>query len=180
MLSDEEGGSFRDTVCPEDVDTVLHLVSSTAFFNREELQVAVELVEEHLAKGETASGYSFVFLEIGTETAGYACYGRVPGTRGSWDLYWIAVGKKFQRRGYGLRLLAEVERRIRLAGGRHIYIETSSTVLYHPTHVFYEHCGYEKEAVLTDFYGPGDSKIIYRKVLSTTFPTGGKLSSCCG
>jgi ribosomal protein S18 acetylase RimI-like enzyme len=43
---------------------------------------------------------------------GYTCYGRIPGTKYSWDLYWIAVGKRFQRRGLGHKLMQATEERI--------------------------------------------------------------------
>jgi hypothetical protein len=49
--------------------------------------------------------------------------------------------------------------------GKRIYAETSSRDLYLPTHVFYENCGYLREAFLKDFYADGDGKIIYSKTL---------------
>lgn len=158
--------TIRHEVRPSDPDAVLHIVASTGFFTAEEIQIAVELVDENLAKGADKSGYHFVFLDCGDEVAGYTCYGRIPGTKYSWDLYWIAVGKRFQRRGLGHRLMQATEERIRDAHGRQIFIETSSTDLYHPTHVFYEHCNYILEHVYPDFYAPGDSKYVYVKRLA--------------
>jgi hypothetical protein len=38
-------------------------------------------------------------------------------------------------------------------------------VQYASTRAFYEHCGYRLESVLSDFYGPGDGKVIYCKSL---------------
>ena len=46
-------------------------------------------------------------------------------------------------------------------GGTAVYAETSERELYAPTRHFYESCGYEKEAVLKDFYDVGDSKAVY-------------------
>ena len=60
---------------------------------------------------------------------------------------------------------AKTEEVICSLGGKHIYAETSSRDLYRPTHIFYENCGYLREASLKDFYAEGDSKIIYSKVL---------------
>ncbi len=162
----EQNFTVRHQVRPTDPDAVLHIVASTGFFTAEEIQIAVELVDEHLEKGEEKSGYHFVFLDCGDEVVGYTCYGRIPGTKYSWDLYWIAVGKRFQRRGLGHRLMQATEERIRQAHGRQIFIETSSTDLYHPTHVFYERCGYTLEHVYPDFYAPGDSKYVYVKRLA--------------
>ena len=51
------------------------------------------------------------------------------------------------------------------AGGGRVYIETSHRADYQATRGFYERCGYQLEAVLTDFYAPGDSKAIYVRAL---------------
>jgi GNAT superfamily N-acetyltransferase len=157
--------TLRETVLPTDPDAVMHLVVSTGFFTGEEVRIAAELVEENLDKGAEKSGYHFVFMETGDEIVGYSCYGRIPGTRTSHDLYWIAVGKRWQRHGLGRRLMTATEERIAAMGGRQIFIETSSTQLYHPTHVFYERCGYILEHTFPDFYAPGDSKLVYVKRL---------------
>ena len=58
-----------------------------------------------------------------------------------------------------------VEQAIRAAGGRLIYIETSNRGQYAPTRGFYERCGYQLDAVLKDFYGPGDDKCIFVNIL---------------
>jgi hypothetical protein len=61
--------------------------------------------------------------------------------------------------------LAESERLIKEAGGRRVYIETSNRPLYVPTRAFYERCGYHCEAVLKEFYGPEDDKVIFVREL---------------
>ncbi|MBU1245098.1 GNAT family N-acetyltransferase [Myxococcota bacterium] len=165
MNRDEHVFTIRETVLPTDPDSVLHIVVSTGFFNAEEIQIAVELVDENLQKGAEKSGYHFVFMECRDEVMGYSCYGRIPGTLTSYDLYWIAIGKRWQRLGLGHRMMTATEERIRAAGGHQIFIETSSTDLYHPTHVFYEHCRYSLDHVFPDFYAPGDSKYVYVKRL---------------
>lgn len=161
----QSGPVFRDKVRPEDRDIVRRLVESTGFFNRAEVDVAVELVDEHLAKGAAASGYHFIFAELDSHTVGYACYGPIAGTQSSFDLYWIAVDKQFQGRRLGQALLAESERRIGQAGGTRVYIETSHRQEYVSTRAFYLRSGYIQDAVLRDFYAPGDDKVIYVKAL---------------
>ncbi len=51
------------------------------------------------------------------------------------------------------------------AGGSRVYVETSSRPLYEPTRAFYLARGYREEARLPDFYGPGDAKVMYVKVI---------------
>jgi len=156
---------WREEVRPEDVEVVWKLVTATGFFSDQERDVAVELVEEYLRRGP-ASGYRFLFAELDGRPVGYVCYGPIPCTVGSFDLYWIVVDPRQQRRGLGRRLLEHAEQRIKRAGGRHVYVETSGRAQYAPTRAFYERCGYSVAAALADFYYPGDPKIVYRKVLS--------------
>ena len=156
--------AFRYEVRPEDGGHVRKIVASTGFFNPSEIEVAVELVEERLTRGP-ASGYEFVLLERNGEVLGYACYGHIAGTAASFDLYWIAVDHSNRRRGLGQVLMAQTERLIGQAGGSRVYIETSRRAQYAPTRRFYERSGYRAEAILEDFYAPGDDKAIYVKVL---------------
>jgi ribosomal protein S18 acetylase RimI-like enzyme len=154
--------SLREEVQPSDRDAVRRLVEATGFFRPDEVEVAVELVDTRLEKGEP-SGYEFLFAEESGRMAGYACYGPIACALGAYDLYWIAVEPAFQGRGLGRALLNEVERRVESRSGRHVYIETSGRPQYEPTRAFYRRCGYELAAVLEDFYDRGDAKLIWRK-----------------
>ena len=151
---------LRYEVSPADRDAVRELCESTGFFYPEETAVAVELVDERLAKGG-ASGYHFVLAERNGRLVGYTNYGLIACTQSSFDLYWIVVHESCRGQGLGRRLLAETERLIQQAGGTRVYIETSNRPLYQPTRVFYERCGYHEDAVLKDFYAPQDDKVIF-------------------
>jgi len=155
---------FREEVRPSDAGLVRDIVSSTGFFNAEEVDIAVELVDEALSRGASA-GYFFVFADYEGGVAGYACYGPIPGTKSSFDLYWIAVRAELRGRGLGRMLMQRAESAVGEMGGTRVYIDTSSREQYAPTRGFYESCGYRKDAVLEDFYASGDSKVIYVKKL---------------
>lgn len=156
---------FRRKVKPADIDGIRRLVNLTGFFNTTEVDIAAELVEEQLKRGD-ASGYHFLLVEHSGRLAGYACYGPIPATRSSFDVYWIAVHTDEQRRGLGRRLLQETEKMIAKAGGSRIYVDTSQRMQYAGTRAFYERCGYRLESVLPDFYAPGDGKVTYCKSLT--------------
>jgi acetoin utilization deacetylase AcuC-like enzyme/GNAT superfamily N-acetyltransferase len=157
------GIKYRREVQRQDAERVRRLVEITGYFSANEIEVAVELVNEHLMKGAAGSGYHFIFAERYGHLAGYTCYGPVPATASSYDLYWIAVHPDFRRRGLGKMMLEETERIIRRSGGTRIYADTSMRVQYASTREFYEHCGYRRESVLEDFYAPGEPKAIYCK-----------------
>lgn len=155
--------TFREETRPVDADDVRRIVESTGFFTRDEVEVALELVQERLSKG-APSGYHFIFSENQDhEVLGYSCFGPIPCTRESFDLYWIAVHKDHQNLGLGKYLLEKTEHAISQMGGRRIYIETSSRALYLPTREFYLKNGYHEEACFKDFYSRGDNKIVYVK-----------------
>ena len=156
------GIGFRLSVEPADSGRVRSIVGSSGFFNPEEIEVAVELVVERLTKGEK-SGYYFIFAEMDRRTVGYACFGPIPGTQCSFDLYWIAVDNEFRRKKIGKGLLDKAEETIHGMKGHRIYIETSSRAQYIPTREFYTGNAYRLVAKLEDFYAPGDSKCIYCK-----------------
>ena len=155
---------FRTDVRSGDREHVREIVSATGFFSPAEIAVAVELVDEFLAKG-AASGYQFLFAERGDRTLGYACFGHIAVTAHSFDLYWVAVRPECQKDGIGRALVRQVEAAVSAQGGKRVYAETSSREQYGPTRAFYERCGYQVDAVQDEFYGPGDAKVVYVKVV---------------
>jgi len=156
---------FRDLVLESDRRGVREIVASTGFFSDAEIDVAEELVDERLRKGE-ASGYLFVFAEDAAgRVMGYACYGPVPCTLRSFDLYWIAVRDEARGLGLGRAVLAEVEARLRASGGGKLIAETSSRDQYAPTRAFYLAVGFTEEARIRDYYAPGEDVLYFTKTL---------------
>jgi ribosomal protein S18 acetylase RimI-like enzyme len=153
---------MREQPRESDLEAVASILKRSGFFNAEEQEVGVSLVKERLQLGEP-SLYFFQFAERQQQVLGYTCFGPIPGTRSSYDLYWIAVDPAHQKQGIGSVLLAGTEAEIEKRGGKRIYIETSSSELYVPTRSFYTSHGYELEARLAHYYAPGDDKLIYVK-----------------
>jgi GNAT superfamily N-acetyltransferase len=147
------------------------LIRETAFFNTEEVEVALELIDDGLVNGE-ASHYRFNIAEIAeadasvADIAGYACWGPIPGTVASADLYWIVVHPEHQGRGIGAALLQAAEAWMASTGRTRVYVETSTRAQYDPTRRFYLSCGYHVAADLADFYAPGDGKAIFLKIVT--------------
>jgi D-alanine-D-alanine ligase len=156
--------TFRTEVLKEDRDNVREIVASTGFFHDYEIAIAIELVDERLAKGE-ASGYHFLFAEENGKAVGYTAFGPIACTQASYDLFWIAVHGECRGKGVGKMLLARSEEIMKKMGALRVYIETSSRELYVPTRAFYLACDYRQETILEDFYAPGDGKVIFVKAL---------------
>jgi len=158
---------WRVTLQASDAAAVDRLVAATGFFSAAEQRIAVELVEETLARGRD-SGYEFLFAddpERPGELLGYTCYGPIPATQSSYDLYWIAVSPALQRQGLGRKLLQETERLARQQGATRMFVDTAGRAEYTPTRNFYAGMGYDVAANIADFYAPGDAKLIYAKTL---------------
>lgn len=155
---------IRDELLPADRAPLEQILRSCKFFREDELAVALELIDDRLHKG-AASEYHFLVALSGDRVVGYCCYGLVPCTVHSYDLYWIVVDPTIHRAGIGRKLVAAGEEHVRKLGGKRVYIETSSRPLYTPTHHFYSSCGYRVEATLREFYAPGDNKVVFSKVL---------------
>jgi GNAT superfamily N-acetyltransferase len=145
---------------------VRRIVASTAFFSTEEIDIAVELIDDRIVNGG-GGHYQFIFADDAAtgRMIGFTCFGRIAATQGSFDLYWIVVQRDHQRGGVGAVLLGETERLIATHGGRCVYVETSSRAQYEPTRQFYLRNGYTIAATLEDFYAPGDGKVILLKRL---------------
>jgi ribosomal protein S18 acetylase RimI-like enzyme len=156
--------SMRFELKPGDVEAVRQITESTGFFSSEEVGVAIELAEDRVQKG-AASDYHFIMGDLDGRPVAYTNFGRIACTVSSFDLYWLAVDKQHQGSGWGRKLLTEAENRIRALGGTRVYVETSNRAQYAPTRAFYERCDYRIEAILPDFYAPGDDKVVYIKIL---------------
>lgn len=182
MTTDPKQVAFRSEVVPSDAAAIRKVVAATGFFSHAETEIAVELVDECLAKG-VASGYEFIIAESrgsGSESnvalVGYACYGEIPCTVGSYDVYWIVVDPGHQGGGLGQALMRMVHDDVARRGGRGIYIDTSGREQYAATRHFYQRCGYVVVADLPGFYGPDDAKKIYWRHVSPDAPPGAALT----
>jgi ribosomal protein S18 acetylase RimI-like enzyme len=156
--------SYRGRPTAADVHALRRLVAAIGVFSAEERAIALELLEERL-RLKRRSSYEFFFAEHGGELVGYCCFGRVPLTQHSFDLYWIAVAPEAEGQGVGRALMRLVEHALAARGGGNLYIETSSRRAYRRTRRFYRAAGYRQAARLPDFYAAGDHKIMFCKAI---------------
>ncbi|MDP4223862.1 MAG: GNAT family N-acetyltransferase [Bacteroidota bacterium] len=146
----------------KDVEAILR---STGYFYEFEIQTALEIADETISEGMERSGYYWMKIVDEDGIVAFANYGKNAFSTHSWDLYWIAVHQNSRNKKLGSVLLKAIEDDVRNMGGKILWIETSGRPLYASTEGFYRRNGYELQASLKDFYGPGDPKQIYSKVL---------------
>jgi ribosomal protein S18 acetylase RimI-like enzyme len=141
------------------------LLTKDGLFTREEVSVALELLDGALA--EPGGEYRVLCAELaGTSTlAGYVCYGPTPMTEGTWDLYWIVTHPQARGNGVARALVGTMEAELRGLGARLVRVETSRLDGYGAARSFYERMHYPVCAVMPDFYRPGDDLLVMLKRL---------------
>jgi ribosomal protein S18 acetylase RimI-like enzyme len=147
-----------------DRPAIAELVECVGNFTDDEIETALELVDEWLAEGEESEYLTWI-LEDDEGVRGYVCFGPTPMTQGTFDLYWIAVDPSAQGKGYGQALTRHAEDEARARGGRMMLIETASQDAYAATVRFYERAGYTLVSRIPGFYKPGDDKLTFAKEL---------------
>lgn len=150
----------------EDREKIIEILRKTHFFTREEIEVAIELLDDYLTNPKsTYNIYVAVDEDNDKEILGYICYGKTPLSYSTFELYWIAVNPVHQGKGIGKQLAHFLEESVLAANCFNILIETSSKAVYEKTRKFYEALGYKVLCVVKDFYSLGDDRITYIKVL---------------
>ena len=155
---------LRDKLRPDDRDPIEAILRSSGAFREEEILVGLELVDESLAP-RPDTDYQWVVAESDSRMVGFACFGPVPMTVGTFDLYWIAVDNEARGSGVAILLDQGVEDEVRRLGGRWVLAETSSTEPYAAARRFYAKRGYTLVERIPDFYRDGDDRLTFGKRL---------------
>lgn len=145
---------------PDDREALLDILQRTPNFRPDEVLVAIELIDDSIARPEV-SGYHTLVCDCDGRVSGYVCYGPTPMTDHTFDLYWIVVDASIHGRGLGRALWEACREQVLARGGRLIRVETSSTELYGATKAFYAAIGLELLAKVPDFYRDGDDLLMY-------------------
>jgi GNAT superfamily N-acetyltransferase len=149
---------------PADREPIGRILHAAGVFAAEEVAVGLELVDETLSPGPSTD-YRWVVAERDGRVAGFACFGLVPMTRGTFDLYWIAVDPPARGTPVAGLLDDAVTAAVRRLGGRWLLAETSSTPGYEPARRFYRKRGYTLLGRIPDFYRLGDDRLTFGKRL---------------
>ncbi|NWG04403.1 MAG: GNAT family N-acetyltransferase [Syntrophaceae bacterium] len=144
---------------------VLSMLIKTRSFTSQEIDVAMELVDIVL-KDQMQKDYQIrCAVNEQDEVIGYICYGPVPMTHGTFDLYWIVVDPDLQKQGVGSTLLKFLEEAVGREKGRLILAETSTIPHYEKTEKFYLKNGFREVAKIPDYYFLGNDQVTFCKKL---------------
>ncbi len=150
---------FRHVLDAADPARIRALVAATGVFSAEEARVAAELADTTLDGSET---YRWLIAEQAGEMVGYTCFDRIPLSKVSFDLYWIAVLPETRGTGLAAELMARTAKFAASKRGRWMFAETSSRGPYAPARAFYRKTGFDEVARFADFYEAGDDKVVFR------------------
>ncbi|MDB5349370.1 MAG: Histone acetyltransferase [Planctomycetota bacterium] len=153
---------LRDALRPEDRSHLERILRASGAFREEEVSVGLELADETL-NPRPDTDYLWVLADRGGDLLGFACYGLVPMTEGTFDLYWIAVVPEARGSNVATRLDEAVTEAVRKRGGRWVLAETSSTEPYAAARRFYAKRGYCLVERIPDFYRDGDDRVTFGK-----------------
>jgi ribosomal protein S18 acetylase RimI-like enzyme len=151
-------------IAPVDRAPLAALLDRIANFTPAEKQVALELIDDALARPHG----DYECLVAGDEREpsrclGYICFGRTPLTAHTYDLYWVVVDPSLHGRGVGGELLHGMEEKMRERGGKLIRVETSSQETYGTTQRFYDKHGFRLGGRIPRFYRDDDDLLLYYK-----------------
>lgn len=151
-----------------DLLAVIELAVINNMFGANELDGLIEAFQG--AIGQDGAGHRWYVSTTDDDRVVAAAYlAPEPFADRFWNLYFIATHPTHHGQGLGTALLGHVENVLRDAGeerARVLLIETSSTDQYTVARTFYLARGYDAEARIRDFYGPGDDKVVFWKSLT--------------
>lgn len=166
MHSDDQPAVVVRPMASDDRASVASLVVSVDNFNKAEIECALELVDIYLNDADQTDYHLVVAEDATGAVRAYACWGPVPLTVGTYDLYWIATHPQWRGRGFGNALMTYIETRVVERQGRLLVVETSSKSSYAGTVEFYRRIGYREASRIRDFYDIGDDRLIFVKRLA--------------
>jgi ribosomal protein S18 acetylase RimI-like enzyme len=154
-----------------DAHAVREILTACAVFTPEEVSAALAVMHDGLVD-RASETYLLFGGEINGEIKAYICVGKIPLTRSTWHLYWIAVHPQIRSRGIGRALHSFAEEFLVARGAERIGAETSSRGDYAPARRFYRRLGYKRVGLIRDFYRRGDDCLMLTKLLTERNPRG--------
>lgn len=145
-----------------DSPALMKVASESGLFPPEHLEDLRTMLRGHFEAGEKAEGFWLLHEEQG-ECLGLAYSEPELMSTGTWNMRLVAVLPERQGRGLGRALVRATEKEVRKREGRLLLVDTSGLADFQYVRDFYENCGFEREALIKDFFEDGDDKVTFVK-----------------
>jgi len=148
-------------VLPKDVEAMKKVLNTIELFPSEYLD---DMISDYFNNPETEDIWFTATINDQPISLAYCVPEKF--TEGTFNLYAIGVRKDCQDKGIGGKMMDYLENLLREKGHRILIVETSSAPELELTREFYKKKNYSKEAVLREFWGEGEDKVIFWKKLT--------------
>jgi ribosomal protein S18 acetylase RimI-like enzyme len=146
-----------------DIPSIRELTRASGMFAPDDLAALEAMLRDQV--GTSGSDHRWFVAQLAPAGfCGAAYVAREPFADRVWNLYFLAVAPRHQRSGVGAALLAQVVDGLVRDGdsvARVLLVETSSTDDFAAARAFYAREGFDREALIREYYGPDDHKIVY-------------------
>ena len=148
---------------PDDTTALIALAEASGLFDPNQTDDLAQMLDKHFRdRNETQDIW---LTDDDNEPVGIVYIAPERMTKGTWNLYLIAVHPDRQKQGRGKALLSYVEQMLMERGERILLVETAGTDDFEYVREFYRKNSYEEEARIREFYTAGIDKIVFRKAL---------------
>lgn len=144
-----------------DAPRLMELARAAGVFRPREIQALEEVLDDFFQR--RPAQHRAMACEVEGAVRAFSYYAPAAMTDAGWYLYWIVTDPTWQGRGLGTLLMRQMEAYVRAQGARLVLVETSSLPQYAATRRFYTHLGYERTALIPDYYAPNDHMVVFAK-----------------
>lgn len=148
---------------PDDLAPVTLLLEATGLFEMEEVEEVADVLSAHFIRTPENQDLWLTDDKNGPVGVAYAAPERM--TKGTWNIYLLAIHPDYQRQGRGSALLRHIEQTLAAQGERLLLVETLGIESFEQVRAFYRKNGFEEEGRIREFYAAGADKVIFRKAL---------------
>jgi ribosomal protein S18 acetylase RimI-like enzyme len=153
-------------ITSDDTEPLIALAGASGLFSPGQLETLRPMVDASLDQTGDAHPFWIADDEHGLVGLAYCEPERM--TVGTWNLQLIAVHPAHQREGRGAQLLRFLEDSLAARGARVLLVDTLGTPDFEHVRAFYRKHGFDEEARIREFYGPGADKVVFWRALSSS------------
>lgn len=146
----------------QDLPALKSVLNSSELFPSEMLD---DMIGDYFANEDSSDIWFATVVDEVPVSIAYCAPERM--TEGTYNLLAIAVQKEDQGKGIGQEMMIYLEDLLKVKTARILIVETSGLPEFELTRRFYDQCKYKRQALIPEFYGVGDDKVVFWKKLTS-------------